>query len=339
MKIAITGGAGFVGAHLTTAYLDAGHDVFVIDSLVNDSCQSINTLDSRARFYHLDIRDERLQKILQMERPDVVSHHAGQQAALYSEQALRDADMQIRGLLNVLDACVSASVSKLIFASNGTSMYRPLPLSEYAQQDYPALKEDAPLCPQRPSDISKVAGEWYVRYYTRAYALEHTILRYADIVGSTGQASNIEQHPCLYFATMLAESQRPIIRGSGQQVRDHVFIDDVAQANLCVLEKGKNSTLHVSSGQGYALDTIFCAVAQQLASPLLPVYLSSEHTEPTAVVLDNTLARQQLGWQPQVNFSEGIRRTVESAIANRAPALAPESYVTMTERIEAAVLV
>jgi UDP-glucose 4-epimerase len=337
MKIAITGGAGFVGSYLTTAFLDAGHDLFVIDSLVNCPDPCINSLDPRARFYHLDIRDERLHKILQMERPDVVSHHAGQPAQpFYGDRAMRDADVHIRGLLNVLDACVSASVGKFIFASNGNSLYRAMPLSEYAQQDYPALKEDAPLCPQRPGDISKVAGEWYVRYYTRAFALDHTILRYADIVGA---AESIERHPVLYFATMLADQQRPIIRGSGQDMRDHVFLEDVARANLLALDAGRNSTLHVSSGHGYSPDTIFCAVAQHLASSLLPVYLSTEQAEPTAIVLDNTLAHRQLGWQPQVGFTDGIRRIVEATLAHRTPTHEQESREPVTERVEAAVLV
>ena len=337
MKIAITGGAGFVGSYLVTAYLDAGHDVFVIDSLMDCPGQCINTLDSRARFYHLDIRDERLHKILQMERPDIVSHHAGQPALpLYGDRAMRDADVHIRGLLNVLEACVSASVGKIIFASNGNSMFRAMPLSEYVQQGFPALKEDAPLCPQRPGDISKVAGEWYVRYYTRAYALDHTILRYADILGDS---DDIERHPVLYFATMLADQQRPIIRGSGQDIRDHVFLKDVARANLRALDHGRNSTLHISSGNGYSQDTLFCAVAQQLSSSLLPVYLASERSEPTAVVLDNTLARQQLGWQPQVSFSEGIQSILEGMLARRIPALAQESREAATERVEAAVLV
>jgi UDP-glucose 4-epimerase len=319
MKIAITGGAGFVGSHIARAYLDAGHDVIIIDTLVNSSGRVGETgestgtrasLDPRARFYAVDIRDERLHTILQNERPDIVSYHAAQHPRqLYGTQALIDADVHIRGLLNVLEACVSASVQKLIYASNGTTMYRPMPLSEYTQQDFPRYREDAPLCPQRPADISKVAGEWYVRCYTQQHNLAHTILRYADIYGEP--ASQAAQHPSAYFAQMLAANQRPVIRGSGQDVRDHIFIDDVVQANLHTLERGTNATLHIASGQGRTQYQFYCAIAQQLSSPLLPVYLSSATGEPTAVVLDNTLAHQVLGWQPRVSFTEGIERMVE----------------------------
>lgn len=135
MKIAITGGADFVGSHLARAYLDAGHDVFIVDILVNGSRQpacSLDSLDPRARFYRVDIRDAQLHTIFQNERPDIVSHHAARRSQqLYGMHALIDADVHIRSLLNVLQACANASVQKLVFASNDTTMYRAIPLLEH----------------------------------------------------------------------------------------------------------------------------------------------------------------------------------------------------------------
>ncbi len=142
---------------MTKAYLDAGHHVVVIDNLAHGFRQDI---DPRARFYQVDIRDDKLRTILQMERPDIVSHHAAQQTGLSGEQALRDADVHIRGLLNVLDSCVNASVYKLIFASGGDSMY-----GHVASEALP-ISEDMPLSPYTSHDISKATGEWYIRYYT-----------------------------------------------------------------------------------------------------------------------------------------------------------------------------
>jgi len=299
MKIAITGGAGFIGAHLTKAYLDAGHDVLVIDSLLHGSPRAI---DPRARFYHLDIRDGKLRTILQQERPDLVSHHAAQHGTP-AEQPLADADVHVRGVLNVLDSCVHASVSKVIFASSGNTLYGQL------DAEHLPLTEDAPLCPQRPCDITKVAGECYVRYYTQYYGLKHTILRYADVYGETD--STLARHPLSYFIRMLEEQRRPIIRGTGDEVRDHIFIDDVVQANLCALKRGENQTFHISSGRGYTLNRLYWMVADFLESEIEPVYLSNSLVETSSIVLDNIQAQHVLGWRPEINLPEGIRRAVE----------------------------
>ena len=307
MKIAITGGAGFVGSHLAQAYLDAGHDVLVIDNLVTGSAQAI---DPRARIYPLDIRDSKLQTILQNERPDLLSHHAAQREyGPFGQSPLTDADIHIRGLLNVLDGCVNASVPKIIFASGGNSLYGCIDESSYPQDTLPIVKEDAPLCPQRPFDISKVAGESYVRYYTHHYGLKHTILRYADIYGETNR--ELAHHPLSYFISMLSEKHRPVIRGTAEEIRDHIFIDDVVRANLCTLERGTNATVHISSGCGYDLSQFYCAAAQLLDSDLLPVYVSGSLADPRAIVLDNTLAQRLLAWRPEIHFSEGVRRAVE----------------------------
>ncbi|GHO67209.1 UDP-glucose 4-epimerase [Ktedonobacter sp. SOSP1-52] len=296
MKIAITGGAGFLGSHLTTAYLDAGHNVIVIDNLNNGS---VNAVDPRARFYQIDIRDEKLRAILANERPDVVSHHVNQH--LYEvplAQSLLDADTHIRGLLHVLDSCVNASVRKFIFASGGNTLYGPV------GEEYLPLSEETPLQPRQPADISRAAGEWYVRYYSQQHGLTHAILRYADVYGGNGKINN--PHPLNYFLHMLSEGRRPIIRGTGESMHDHIAIDDVMQANLQVLTRGNNQTLHISRGEGYTLKQLYLLAAQALGSDIEPVYISGALAEDSAIILDNTRARQVLDWQPRVSLQEGI---------------------------------
>jgi UDP-glucose 4-epimerase len=311
MKIAIIGGGGFIGSHVARAYLDAGHDVFVIDSLINGSQKAI---DGRARFYQLDIRDNKLPTILQKERPDIVSYHAVQrerQSLPLEEVSLFDADVHIRGLINVLDSCVGASVGKIIFASGGNSLYGRLPRSASGQI---LVNEQTSLCPQRPSAISKVAGEWYVRYYTRKHGLIHTILRYADVYGEIDV--DLAQHPLSYFARMLLEERRPTIRGVAEEVHDHIFIDDVVSANLNALTYGLNQTMHISSAQGYTLNQLYHAVAFLLQTDIEPVYISNTLVEAAPCILDNALARQELKWQPKVEFTLGVRLAVERLSAH-----------------------
>src|SRR6266567_762000 len=108
---------------------------------------------------------------------------------------------------------------------------------------------------------------------------------------------------------MLIEQHRPIIRGAREEIRDHIFIDDVVRANLYALERGENHTLHISSGRGYTLSQLYRLAADVLESKIEPVYLSGSLVEASSMVLDNARARHVLGWHPEVNLLAGIWRT------------------------------
>jgi len=307
LRIAILGGAGLIGTHLAKAYLDAGHDVLVIDTACTETPDAI---DARARCYRVDVRETRLRHILQQERPDIVSYHVAQSVhpdVPYAEHAIPDADVHIRGLLNALEGCVAASVCKIIFASGGNELFRGLcPVGDYPLR----FKENAPLCPRRPRDISKVAGEWYVRHYTRQFGLAHTILRYADVYGET--VSGSEPHPLHGMIQALQRGQRPIVREAVDEVRDAIYLDDVVRANLCVLERGQNQTLHISSGEGHTLRELYALAADLLQRELAPLVLSRPLEEPSSMILDNDLTCRVLAWQPAVSFSAGVQRVVEA---------------------------
>lgn len=324
MKIAITGGAGFIGSHVAKAYLDAGHDVLIIDKLAGsaDGIYGIYgrhpAIDARARFYQLDIRDEKLRTVLQNERPDVVSHHVAQQRqSVYpcTQQSMLDADVHVRGLLNVLECCVAASVQQIIFASGGNSLYgcagsgSVRMAEEIAEGDVTTVTENTALYPRSSQDITSVAGEWYVRYYAQHYGISHTILRYADVFGET--RNDFVHHPLDYFASTLLAGRSPIIRGAIDEVHDHIFIDDVARANLCVLKRGQNQTLHISSGAGSTVRELYQAVTSILDTDREPVYISNALVKPSSIVMDNTRARNVLRWQPEVSLLEGIHLTIE----------------------------
>ncbi len=311
MKIAITGGAGFIGSHLAQAYLQAGHDVLILDNLMHSSREHIAV---GARFYQVDVRDEKLRAILQMERPDVVSHHVSlwETPAHFQshQQVLADADVYIRGLLNVLEGSVSAGVEKFLFASNGNSLYSRHGHDGFGVHDQLPLNEDTLLSPKSSSDIAKATGEWYVRYYSQHYNLHHTILRYADVYGETNDTQL--HHPLSYFIQALTDGQRPTIRGKGNTLHDHIFIDDVVQANLQALKRGNDQTLHISTGRGYTVNQLYTLVAGCMESFTEPLYLgiNAQRDHEQAIMLDNTRAQQVLGWQPQFDLCDGIEEAI-----------------------------
>ena len=310
MKIAITGGAGFIGSHVASMYLDAGHDVMIIDTPAALSDNAHGHIDARARVFALDIRDEKLRALLQHERPDVVSHHAAQamQAVLpVPQQPMPDADIHVRGLLNVLEGCVAASVSQVIFASGGNSLYGCAGVT--AEGEIATVTEESALCPRSPHDISNVAGEWYVRYYAQHYGFKHTIVRYADVYGDTRE--EFARHPLDYFTHTLLTGRNPILRGALDEMHDHIFIDDVARANLAVLERGYNQTFHISTGTGYTVRELYDAVAQHLESDSEPTCISNALVRPHSLVMDNAKARTLLRWQPEVTLETGIEQLVK----------------------------
>jgi UDP-glucose 4-epimerase len=111
---------------------------------------------------------------------------------------------------------------------------------------------------------------------------------------------------------MLLEGHRPTIRGAADEVRDHLFIDDVVRANICCLARGQNQTLHISSGQGYTLKDLYASAAHALKSELEPLYISNSLVEAASCVLDNTLALHILGWHPEIDLTTGVQRTIEN---------------------------
>jgi UDP-glucose 4-epimerase len=194
----------------------------------------------------------------------------------------------------------------LIFASGGNDLYE--------QTANLPVTEDAPLNPQSAHDISKIAGEWYVRYFTRLYGLQHIILRYADIYGasiSMQEPSSHTSHPLHYLLSMLAQQRSPIIRGTGKEVRDHIFIDDVVRANLQALDRGHNQTFNISSGQGYSLNQLYQITTDLLKSSIEPTYLFSFSEEKHDIILDNSRAQRYLQWQPEISLTVGIQRLIE----------------------------
>ena len=173
MKILVTGGAGFIGSHVVDGFVEAGHDVVVVDNLRTGKASNVHP---KARFHKASSRSPEMDSLIREERPDVVDHHAAQISVPESVvNPMEDADINLLGLLNLLECLVRHKVKKVIFISSGGAIYGDA-------GEYPTSESYAPR-PLSPYAVSKVASEYYLAFYKYQYGLDYTTLRYANIFG------------------------------------------------------------------------------------------------------------------------------------------------------------
>ena len=319
MKILVTGGAGFIGSHVVDAYMDAGHEVLVLDDLSSGKPSNVHP---RARFFEMDIRSPEAADLIGREKPDVVNHHAAQISVPDSvSDPLLDADINLRGLLNVLEASRAARVGKFIFISSGGAIYGEA-------EEYPT-SEKASVRPLSPYAVSKYASELYLRYYRHQYGLNYTTLRYANIYGPR-QIRHGEAGVVAIFMGNLRRGIPSTVNcfedDPEGMVRDYCFVGDAAGANLLALEAGGGDCFNIGTGVGTktlplyklileAYEKIIEAVPVRLRDPLKGAARAGDLARSRLLV---EKARKGLGWEPQTDLKAGIERTLEWRMAHAA---------------------
>ncbi len=311
MKILVTGGAGFIGSNVVDAYIEAGHQVVVIDNLFTGKWENITP---RARFYLMDVRASEIHKVFERERFDVVNHHAAQMSVPASvDDPDFDADVNVRGLINLLEASRKTGVSKVIFISSGGAIYGEA-------DEYPT-SEAAPPRPLSPYAITKAVSEQYLAFYRHQYGLDYTVLRYANVYGPRqvphGEAGVVS----LFMDRLLAGKPCTIYHYPEEprgMSRDYCFVGDVVQANLLALERGSGEAYNIGTGVATRtadlFDIIFQAVRE--ARPSIPAELGNPGRGParpgdirrSCLVIDK--ARQELGFAPAHDLTAGIAKTL-----------------------------
>ena len=302
MKILVTGGAGFIGSHVVDAYIAAGHEVAVLDNLSTGREENVNPA---AQLHRADVTDKaRVQAVIGSFQPDVVNHHAAQAEVPKSvADPGFDALVNVVGGLNVLRAAIDSSVRKVIFSSTGGALY--------GEPDVVPADEDHPVRPLSPYGTSKLAFEQYLGTFHRTFGLAYTCLRYANIYGARQDFAAEEGRVVAIFASRMIEGKLLTIDGDGNQSRDMLHVGDVAIANLAALERGDGGTYHVSTGIPITVNDLFRKLALLTEYKLEPQHGPGRQGDVYRIALDNTRARQELGWEPRIQLEEGLRLTVE----------------------------
>jgi UDP-glucose 4-epimerase len=300
MKALVTGGAGFIGSHLTEALLSEGHEVVVVDDL---STGRRENLDPRARFHRLDIQDLRTAELIRAERPEVLNLHAAQMDVRRSvADPLLDARINVLGMINLLEAAHQAGVRRILFASSGGAVYGE-------QEAFPA-PETHPTNPVSPYGVSKRAGELYAFFYQVQYGLPFVALRYANVYGPR-QDPHGEAGVVAIFAGRMLRGEPVTVNGDGRQTRDYVYVGDVARANVLALGRPVSGPLNIGTGVETDVNTLARLLLEATGSRSAVHHGPAKPGEQRRSVIECRRAADQLGWRPEVSLADGLRRTVE----------------------------
>jgi UDP-glucose 4-epimerase len=298
MKILVTGGAGFIGSHIVNAYINAGHDVIVIDNL---SSGEIKLVNPKAKFYHLDIHSPEVKTILEKEKITVINHHAAQISVSASlSNPLFDANSNIIGTLQLLQNAVSFDIEKFIFASTGGAMYGK-------QKSFPT-NEEQPCHPLSPYAISKWSAETYISYFGTQHGLNTTVLRYSNVYGPH-QNPHGEAGVVAIFCERLLKDQHPIINGNGEQTRDFVYVQDIVQANIIALNPQCSGLFNVGTGKETSINYLTRCLIKASAIATSIEHGPAKKGEQKRSSIDSGKLLKRFGWKPGVSLEEGLLET------------------------------
>ena len=298
----MTGGAGFIGSHVVDAYIAAGHEVAVLDNLSTGREENVN---EDAKLHRVDVRDlDQVQTAVAAFKPEVVNHHAAQSEVPKSvADPGYDAQVNVVGGLNVLRASVDNGVRKVVFSSTGGALY--------GEPDIVPADEDHPIRPLSPYGTSKYAFEQYLGTFERTFGLTFTTLRYANIYGARQDFFAEEGRVVAIFAGRMIEGKPVTIDGDGSQSRDMLHVGDVAVANIAALDRGDGGTYHISTGIPVTINDLFRKLALLTEYKLEPRFGPPRKGDVYRIALDNSRARQDLGWEPRIQLEEGLQLTVD----------------------------
>ena len=299
MNILVTGGAGFIGSHVVDHALKAGHEVLVLDDL---SSGRRDNLDPRARLHVFDVRSREAAELIESERPDALFHLAAQMDVRRSCADPRfDADVNIAGFINLLEASVRSGVRRVVFSSTGGAIY--------GEQDFFPADETHPTRPCSPYGVSKAASELYLGYYRAQYGLSYAALRYANVYGPR-QNPHGEAGVVAIFCDRLLSGRECVIYGDGGQTRDFVFVGDVARANLLALTSDYVGALNIGTGVETDVNTLQAALAKAAGVNSPARHEPPKPGEQRRSVITPARARQILGFTPEVALEQGLGETM-----------------------------
>jgi len=298
MKILVTGGAGFIGSHLTDRLIKEGHRVVVVDNLSTGRKENLN---KKAKFYKIDICSPKIAQIFKKEKPEIVFHYAAQIDVRKSvENPIEDANINILGTLNLLENSKKYKVKKFIFASS---------VGVYGEPQKLPVTENHPLNPISPYPITKLAVEKYLNYY-RSLGLKFVSLRYSNIYGRR-QISVGEGGVVATFIDKLLKGEKPIIYGDGNQTRDFLCVDDAVSAAIKSLKARSGSIYNIGTNKEIAVKELLNLTSDILGKNIKPLFKPLRQGKIIRSRIDFSKVKKELNWQPKYNLNKGLKGIIK----------------------------
>lgn len=304
-NILVTGGAGFIGSHIVDCYVEAGHNVIIIDNL---STGNISNINRNAIFYKKDIRDD-LSDIFEKHDISIVNHHAAQISVNGSiTDPIHDATINIIGSLNVIQSVVKYKVKRFIFASSGGAIY-----GEATTIPTPETYKKSPCSPY---GVSKLTIENYLNYYNKYKGLNYIILRYVNVYGNRQNYMG-EGGVVAVFTSKLLNGELPFINGDGKQTRDFVYVKDIAQINILALTNSFCGNVNIGTSVETDINTVYKTITERLLLPNTPKYKALAIKEQFRSALSAERAYHIFKTTPRTTLAEGITDYVRELRASK----------------------
>jgi nucleoside-diphosphate-sugar epimerase len=307
MRYLVTGGAGFIGSHLVEHLVAAGLEVIVLDDLSAGRRENLAAVWGRIRFVRGSVTQRDTCRRV-MEGVDCVLHHAAVTSVQRSvEEPLAVHDVNATGTLHILLAARDAGVPRVVFAGS---------TSAYGNSAQLPNCEDHVTRPLSPYAASKLAAEAYCHAWGATYGLETVVLRYFNIFGPRQDPNSQYAAVVPKFITAALRAQPPVIYGDGRQTRDFVYVANVVHANLVASRapgvQVSGQVFNVGSGQSVSVNELWARIATLVDVDLAPIYEVGRPGEVRESLAAIGKARELIGYDPVVDFDEGLRRTIAS---------------------------
>jgi UDP-glucose 4-epimerase len=304
--VLVTGGAGFIGSHLAEALVARGDRVRVLDNLCTGQRSNLASVEKKIEFIEGDVADP-AQAAKAVAGVDCVFHEAALASVPRSvEHPLDTHEACVTGTLVMLDAARKAGVRRFVYAAS-SSAYGDQPSSPKRETDLPA--------PISPYGAAKYAGESYCQAFAATYGMQTVALRYFNVFGPRQDPNSQYSAVIPRFITAMLAGQRPTIYGDGLQSRDFSYIQNVVHGNLLAAEapagQVSGRVFNVANGRSTNLLDLLKLLNKYLGTSIEPVHEPARAGDVRESLADITQARKHLGYEPPVDFDEGLRRSIE----------------------------